>query len=236
MGIGKRWRSRSFALVLTLYLIVLLATTGAGLAFTASVESVLAGRTADDLDHLLAIDSALTCLPLLLLEPSSRPSAPGSSPAAVRRVEATFGPCRVTADVRREREKFSPRAGEAVDSVRARLRELARRHGLPEENVVVWPLVTPPQAPRLRAFMWFDQVVKPMGLEDVFRWRLPAEESSPSRAKKTWSELLTFWSGRSGETLSVDLQTHIENDVRRWYVVVSVQNNRFGVLHWGPTP
>src|SRR5512134_2415805 len=90
---------RSFALVLTLFLVALLAATGAGMALTAAVESVLMGQVAREIEHRLAVDSFLVCLPALLREGRKRSFGPGEGAPHTMRLALDVGDVQVECEV-----------------------------------------------------------------------------------------------------------------------------------------
>ena len=121
---------RSFALVLTIFLVALLATSGVGLALTAATESIATDWGARDLDHRLAVDSLLTCLPQLLRAQENTTTSirpPGHPEPIVLRLSE----CRIQCTVRTERDKLPLGTEAALDTLIGRLRELARTHGRP---------------------------------------------------------------------------------------------------------
>jgi hypothetical protein len=58
---------------------------------------------------------------------------------------------------------------------------------------------------------------------------LETDEDESTRPK-AWSDLVTFWDSPTEEELTLEIETRIENDVRRWYMVVAL-DNRARILH-----
>ncbi|MGD2111017.1 MAG: hypothetical protein PVI86_16695 [Phycisphaerae bacterium] len=221
-------RRTSFALVLVLFLVVLLATTGAGLALTATTESVTAAYVARDLDHRLALESFLLYLPELLERGETSPE-PGARSDVRRRLKLAVGDCRVRCLITPEKEKLH--LASASQDVAARLRELARAHKLDAANIRLRPIQPREDTETLPQFVWFDQVVEAADFEEIFRWVIPDAGDRTQAESKTWSDLISFWGTGQASALALEIQTKVEADVRRWYGVVSVADDNVRV-HW----
>ncbi len=216
---------RSFALVLTVLLVTLLVATGAGVALTAMTESTAAGWAARDLEHRLALDSLLVCLPALMQSESAGTSN-GKIESRRRYYELSVGRCDIRSSTQSEKHKLQ--ISKASGSVADRLQELAREHKLLAANIRSAPIVAIEDAAVPR-YVWFDQLVEPTEFEEVF-WRRPLDEVS-RLDQKTWADLVSFWGGQTGESYSVDVETRIGHDARRWYLIVLIVNGKAKVVY-----
>lgn len=225
-----RIRDRGFALVLTLMLVAMLATTGVGLGLLVSTEAVRSRAVSHALDHRLAVDSLLTFLPKLLAGESDRNHA--GSTDDVKHVLLTVGRVRVECLARPENGKM--RVADASSGKRElpQLQELARSNGLSEQSVVLRPIVESGETRDWPSFLWFDQLIAPRDFEQTFRWRHARKNDGEPHQRKTWSDLLTFWS-TSSQALGLEITTTIQADVRRWYVVVELSGDDVRVLYRG---
>lgn len=225
---------RSFALVLSIMLLVMLTTTGASIALTAASESTMTSWVGRDLDHRLAVDSFLVCLPHLLqthndVDPSSQ-----SNQRAIR-LGLTFGNCRVKCDMRSEASKRLIANVSNLKLTLAELRTMARAHNLPPDNIKLRPVVAHRDTSDLPPFIWFDQVIEPTALEEIFRLALlPDKDDSRATKRTPWSDLVSFWKGAGDSLFSLDMETTIGNDSRRWYLVASLQGQDVELLYRGP--
>ena len=223
-------RRRAFALVLSIFLVAMLATTGVGLALTAATESITAVWVARDLDHRLAVDSFLAFLPQLLkAQPTNSPWS--SIMDDKRRFSLTLGDCHLQCEVKSEKEKLH--IGSDSDQNLGYLREIARSRGLPEDNIKLRPILHSVGKTRLPKFVWFDQIVQPTEFEEVFRWVFPELDDHDTVKRKTWSDLISFWSDAGGTVLALEMETRIACDSRRWFVVVSIIGKDLEVLYRG---
>lgn len=206
-----------FALVLSLVLVALLATTTMSLALLTSTESLAAGAVARDLDHRLALESFLACLPELKAAAPTSPADHG-----VTHMELAFDDVRVACDMRSEAGKHVTTATGTADRAASQLVELARTHDLPVENLRALPIVVRKNQQELPAFVWFDQLIAQTEFEEVFRWRVRNSEQPGPSSRKTWSDLLSFWSGRRASLYGMEIQTRVAQETRRWYVVAEL--------------
>jgi hypothetical protein len=223
-------RRRSFALILSIFLVAMLATTGVGLALTAATESITASWVAHDLDHQLAIDSFLVLLPQFLKAPSA------STPLSFlrddkRHFSIALTGCHVECEVVPEKNKLHIESHS--DQSMARLREIARSHGLPEDNIKLRPILDDDGKTRLPKFVWFDQIIQPTEFEEIFQWVFPEAGDKERVTRKTWSDLISFWSNVGESVLALEIETTIAADSRRWFVVVSTTGKNLEVLYRG---
>jgi hypothetical protein len=226
---------RAAVLVLTLLLLALLAAGGSALSVMGAVESVAGDRVAATLQHTLAVESLLACLPALR---AARPLSgqDDEADAGGERLELTVGRCQVRCVIRPESVKLQLGSDPGTEDTARRLRELARAHHLPEEDVRSLPVAAQTDGPRVAALAWFDQIVQPTEIEEVFRWRFRDDVDPADVEGKTWSDLVTFWRSPSGEPLALEVETRIESDSRLWYVVVTTDGHSSTVLHWSAIP
>lgn len=215
--------SRAFALVVTLLLTAMLAATGAGLSMTICAEGVHAGRVLADLRHELALDSLLTVLPDLLAQ--AEQADPGESPT--RKVHISAGQWQAHAEIHEESSKRLMNTAD-LGAVAYELRALAARHGLPPDNVRPMP-IHETQRQKFGDFLWYDQLIAATEFEEVFRWRYRPSERF-AKSPKCWSDLVTFW---PGQALSMEVETWVGSDVRRWYAVVEIDGDKVRVLYRG---
>ena len=223
---------RSFALVMTLCLLVLLATTGAALCVTGAVEATACAAMAASFEHELAVRSMVLCLPSLrrhLIQPSEQEDR-----TTEERYAVTIGLCDVKCRLRSERGKVQLRSAPPSTETEQMLRRLANDNGLPAEHVRLQPTSPEPIRKELGSFAWFDQVVRTSELGEVFRWRSPEPSSDRGTSRKTWSDLVTFWSSSGAEVLSLEIETRIGNGTRSWYVIVELGSSGPKILHWSP--
>ena len=225
-------QEHAFALLVSLLLVTMLAATGAGLTLFATTESIRADYVALDLDHRLAADSLLVALPKLLAQRSE-----GSEKDLINRdtirLEAVIGSCHVRCAVRPESGKLYLGGRSTPDGYQENLRNLARTNGLPPENIAIRPILGTEETREWPKFLWFDQIVCPTELNEIFHWEVLTKEDEQNKSKrKTWSDLVTFWNAR-GRILALDLTTSIGTDMRRWYWVISVSEGRVEVLYRG---
>jgi hypothetical protein len=225
-------RKRSFILVLTLFLLTLLISTGSTLSVGALVETIACTRLAATLEHELALQSFVNVLPKLWRSRLERRTGQPS----VTRLELSVGRCAVRCDVRPERTKLNLHKITDLNATTQRLKDLARANGLPVEQVRLRPHRNKADEPNATALAWFDQIVQPSGFEEVFHWRLLATDEDESARPKSWSDLVTFWDSTSGEALALEIETRIEDDVRHWYVVVALEGGRARILHRSSIP
>ena len=220
---------RGFALVLSLLLVALLATTTTSLALLTSTESLSAGAVGRDLDHRLALESFLACLPKLRAATPTSPNDRG-----VTRLGLAFDDVRVDCEMRSESGKHLPASTGAADQTASALVQLARTHDLPVENLRALPIVADKDRRELPAFVWFDQMIAQTEFEEVFRWRTQDREQAEPSTRTTWSDLLSFWSGRGGSIYGLEIQTQVARETRRWYVVAELTSGDVAV--WFVTP
>ena len=232
--IGHRVQHRrSFALVLTMFLVALLATTGTGLALTAAAESIMVTWTGRDLDHRLAVDSFISCLPQLRRAQPLETSAAADGSRA-QRLRLTVGECELEGRIRPENGKLQLGAARSADQSAAGLRQLAHAHGLPEENVKLLPIPPQREGATLPSLVWFDQVIQATQFEEIFRWAFPApsDPRSPNATERTaWSDLISFWNAETESVLAIEIETRIGTDARRWYIVAVVADHDVRVLY-----
>jgi len=214
-----------FVLVMTLLLVTLLTATTAALALNLMAESTTTAWVARDLDHRLAVDSLAYCLPELLSKAAVLGQV-GNQRAAERRVELTVGRCEVRCIVQEESNKLHI-ADDTVSTL-DRLRELARSNGLPPQNIALRPTV-PTDDQSVPRFVWFDQIVSPTGVEEMFRRRHVEDEMQ--RDRRAWSDLVSFWSAYADGPLSLQVETQVGSDVRHWYIIVELNGNKTRVLY-----
>jgi len=215
-------------------LVVMLTTTGASIALTATSELIMTSWVGRDLDHRLAVDSFLVCLPHLL-QAHNDPDPSSQSIQRTIRLGLTFGNCRVKCDMRSEASKRLIANVSNLEVTLAELRTMARAHNLPQDNIKLRPVVEHEDISGLPRFIWFDQVIEPTALEEVFRLALlPNTDDSQASERRPWSDLVSFWKGAGDSLFSLDMETTIGNDSRRWYLVASVKGQDVEVLYRGP--
>lgn len=224
------FRNRAFALVLSLLLVAMLATTGVGLGLLASTEVVRSRAVTHALDHRLAVDSLLTFLPKLLEGESDRNHS-GSADDA-KHLVLQVGAVRVECFAHPENIKMSVADGSLGNRILPRLRELAASNGLSEQSVVLRPIIESDETRDWPRYLWFDQIITPTTFEQIFRWRHAPMQGRDARARATWSDLLTFWK-TSNRALSLEITTSIQKDIRRWYVVVDLAGDEVRILFKG---
>lgn len=224
------FRNRAFALVLSLMLVAMLATTGVGLGLLASTEVVRSRSASHALDHRLAVDSLLTFLHKLLEGESDRHHS-GTADAAIH-IVLQVGTVRVECFAHPEEAKMRISDGAGGNRILPRLRELAVSNGLSEQSVVLRPIVESDATRDWPSYLWFDQLIAPTTFEQTFRWRHSPMQGRDARRHKTWSDLLTFWN-TSSRALSLEITTSIQKDIRRWYVVVDLAGDEVRVLYKG---
>lgn len=218
-------RDRAFALVLSLMLVAMLATTSVGLGMLVSTETVRTRAVSRALDHRLAVDSLLAFLPDLLrgsVEQNHAVPADGA-----KHLSLMVGPAQIECFARPENRKTRFAGGAQDTRMVAQLHELARSNGLSEQSVVLRPIVESDETRDWPSFLWFDQLIDPMEFEQTFRWM-----HVDSRQRKTWSDIITFWN-TSKQGLILEISTTIHVDVRRWYVVVELAGDDVRVLYRG---
>ena len=225
-------RKTGFALLMTVFLIALLTATGVGVSMTAMTENINTQRASRNLQHSLAVDSLLACLPAALEHPQPGASVGSEEPAA-RRVHLEIGPCRVDALVRDEAPKWQPPPGLSPEQAMGELKALASANGLAAENLRIRPIVEENRESSSPTFVWFDQFVERSGFEDVFRWDFPGPDEEHVEPKKCWSDAVTFWGDASGEVVSIEVRTRIGDDSRQWYLVASIENDEARELYRG---
>jgi len=231
-GRRGRERCRSFALVIALFLVVLLATTGAGLAMTTTAESFATGWAAHDLHHRLAVDSLLECLPEVLDRGRRAPSSALDSRTPPH-ITLAFADVRIECDIYSERGKLLLGSNQEGTSVERALHDRAREAHLPEENIKLRPIVDSHAAGgRLPRFVWFDQFVKATQVEEAFRRRFASQAAGSEEARKTWSDLVTFWSAANA-VQTLEVETNVAGQRRRWYLVVEREGSLVRVLFRG---
>lgn len=222
-------RPKSFTLVLTLFLVSIVAATGAALSYTATTESLIMEWVANDLDHQLALDSFLVCLPQLLAETKPSTQRPRGN-EAVRYISMEYGRARISCRVSPESGKFHVAKHITSEQLRAELLHLARSNGLSAENIRPQPVIGGKEADRTAAYYWFDQIINPTAFEEIFRWSSPRPEGAKEPVKHTWSDLVSFWNTSQGDLLALEVETTIGSDSRRWYVIVRVAGAKTEVL------
>ena len=225
---------RSFALLLTMLLVAQLAVVGSQLSMLVAAESLMVGRVASDLDHELAVDSFLVCLPSLLKQSQDTPGHGSAATPAVRTMELIIGRCHILCEARSEAGKQSVTSrGSNINSL---LRELARSNGLPLESIVLRPIAHPRGKKPWPEYFCFDQIIQPHEFEEIFHWRLSSSllaKASGLTPRPTWSDLISLWHDGTGDTYGLTCVTTIGNDRRRWYVVCSISGDETKVLFRG---
>src|ERR1043166_2458757 len=177
-----RYRARSFTLVLTLFLAVMIVVTTGALALTGSVESLAASQHAELFEHELAVDNYVACLPQLL---KTAHEASGDHPKTLR-LEMSYNSCTMTGLVSSEGDKLNLATTTDLASLAAKLRDLAQRNGLPEASVRILPLAKEPASAMGNRLFWFSQIVQPTQYEEVFHWAIPELAANENPQQKTW--------------------------------------------------
>lgn len=222
---------RGFTLVLVLFLIVLLAASGSGLAFVSATEGMRSRWLSQELDHRLIAESVIAVLPNIVTGLDATPSS-GDSGTNRRRFELAYGDCRAVVAVVTERDKrLIDRHANPADIQRL-LRSIARSHDLPPQTIREVTLAGNPASNDDVGLVWFDQIIRRQNVEDVFPWLDLVPNPRRSSQKSTWSDLITFW---PSATHSLVMHTVIEHDIRRWYAVVKISDGGIETLHLGRT-
>lgn len=224
------FRNRAFALVLSLMLVAMLATTGVGLGLLASTEVVRSRSASHALDHRLAVDSLLTFLPKLLEGESERHHSGTADDA--KHLVLQVGAVRVECFAHAEDGKMRIPDGAGGNRILPRLRELARSNGLSELSIVLRPIVESDGTQDWPRYLWFDQLITTTDFEQTFRWRHSSMPGEEAPRHTTWSDLLTFWN-TSKHALALEITTSIQTNIRRWYVVVDLTGDKVRVLYRG---
>ena len=219
-------RPKSFALVMTLLLVVLLATTGAGLSLTTASERVLVAWVARELDHRLALESFLRLFPELMAHAQTE-SVHQSKGGSATLYELSFANCRVIGRARPEKGKLQLGMNSQVNV--GRLRDLARANDLPGDNIQPLPIQDNENFLSPYRFVWFDQIVAQTEFEEVFPWRIDTKADENNR-RRPWSDLVTFWPTDSGTVLGLTIWTTVDSDEREWYVIVRIRGRKIEEL------
>ncbi len=182
-------RRRSIALILTLLLVTLLATTTAQLATATSVESIVVARQHNGLQHTLAVDSAMRLIERLVVDDASISrdlDAVGS-----HALDLAVGTCDVRVRVTDDGAKFDVNAFADDGSERQlkrKLRRLARSVRMPMPELDIRPVVD--EEALDRRIPWFDQLFDHVQPTEVFRW-------DDTSVDAVWSDVIScFGSGR----------------------------------------
>lgn len=181
-------RQSGIALIMTLMLVALLAALGAGLATSTSIESIRASRTANDLQHTLAVDSALRRFV------RTDPSKLQLTASGDRWFELYVGDCAVRCRVANDAAKLDVAAfaDEGQKNLLERkLRDLARRMDLPEVHVDARPVHKNwRKRDRVASFVWFDQLFVAPEIGVTFS-DLDTVIANPEQI--VWSDVVTLW-------------------------------------------
>ena len=183
-------RRRGFALIITLMLVVLLATTMAQLATVTSVESIRIERRVNTLTHELAADSALRVAAQRLRNGSAVVSDIDRLGSHVFTMK--LGRCRVRCRIADDGAKFDVRAFDQDSTafpLRRKLEALGRRFALTETRIRLKPLAADSRPPSQR-YVWFDQLFESPDPGALFCW-------TPDEPYVAWSDVVTcFGTGR----------------------------------------
>ncbi len=223
---------RGYALVLSLFLIGLLAASSGGLAMLTATESIRSAWVARDLDHRLAVESLMACLPDLLAKPNDAPTDIENK-TNERVLRLTLGDCAVMCRVTPEAGKLNMSAGSQARDASDQLRALGQTNGLPPEHVQFTPIVDSQKTRGWPKALWFDQVVRAHDIDEMFPWPVDNPAVKPKSPKPSWSDHLSFWPAAQGQTWSLLVTTSIEADRRRWYVVATIVDGRAHPLYLG---
>lgn len=215
-------KKRGFALVIVIALLALTSAATVGLALAVGVRATQAAWVAADLDHELAVDSLVAVLPGLLAS-ADKIEAHGGRERDEQFVELTVGTCEVRCLVRRGRPYLQVNALGTGDETRIRglLSSLARDHGWPAETIALRPIVADQDTQALRAYLWFDQLIRPQSPGEIFPWLTEPTGKSPDGLKDTWSDAVSFWNeGPASARLHV--LTRCDTTRRRWFLIVAL--------------
>ena len=221
-------RKSAFALVLAILLVALLATSGVGLALTAMGESTIAEWSVHELDHQLAVDSAVRMLPrLLATETSSRRT---QITGDKMRMSLSVGSIGVTLWAQPEGSKL--RAGGTLNdsTLMEQLNRIALDEGWPVDNILLHPLLSDLKDLKLPRFVCLDQLVRPTGLEEMY----VRPDSSVDRSRQhlvAWSDRVTFWSSAVGRVYALNIKSQSGSDNRWWYAVVAIGSGDPRILY-----
>lgn len=215
-------RVHSFALVLVLFLMAMMAAGGAALGMMASTESLLCRYAASDLDHGLAVDSMIKLLPDLLPHAKEEPHATNQGQA--KRLELSVGQVEVTCLIRADSAKTSVIDGPA-DAAAATLRQIAQENGMNPEHIQPRPIVAGAAGEKTQVhdFVWFDQVIDQQDFEEILPWTIPEPGHLDNPPRKTWSDLITFW---GNDALCLFVRTSLSSDVRHWFIVLQLTDGK----------
>lgn len=219
------------ALVMCLFLVTMLVSTGSTLAMLAATETVRADHEALNLDHELAVSSLIAYLPLIMAGQEKNNAAHGHATGGSR-ITLAFGECEIHCRVMDESSKLSISTATSADRLGSQLQSLARENGLPADNIHVRPIVESPATKGWPELVWFEQLTAQTEFEEVFHRRRLSAEAEPSE-RHPWSDLVTFWKSGAGKVVGLDIQTTVGRSVQRHYVVVVLTKGKADVLYRG---
>jgi len=184
----------------------------------ASIESVNVNWIVRSFQHRLTLDSFIITLPAMFAQAKSKPM---SKEDRGYRLEVRFGDCMATGVVRPESGKLLINANGMGSNLLQTLRALAAENGLSDKNLRLIPVIPMDRQKGIPNYVSFDQVISSTEFEEVFRWRFLDWDADAQSVRRVWSDILTFWSDSEGSLFSIELETRIRTDARRWYVVFS---------------
>ncbi len=195
---------QGFALVATMFLIVLMIAITAQLATATSIESLVTTRRRSTLAHQLAVDSAM----LLIADQLN-----SKSQSALRimtdldltgasRLEIDVGQVAIACDIRDDGAKLNPALwprDDQKDKLIRKLEGLALSRNLAGTTVRPRPtrpprLTTPNAGNQGSRYIWFDQLFQDLPAGMLVGWQ---DDMDNGDDESVWSDVLTLWgSGR----------------------------------------
>lgn len=185
---------RAVALIITLLLVMLIATTVAQLTTSISVAGLEFRRRSHDIAHRLAVDSALRYLAQLVKASTFQDELDYRGEYIV---DLELGMCHIQCRVSDDGAKFDPNA--FVDPgdekpLRRKLRDLASVHGLTRNDIRLQPI---PKSERAEGLPFFslDQLLRNLSPEDLRQWQNEGatflEVGSTDDRPIIWSDIVT---------------------------------------------
>lgn len=229
-GDSASTQQRSFALIVTLMLVVLLATTATQLVTATSVEALRVSRGASTPAHELAVDSVLMVAAERLR----------NHPTVVRDLdrlghhvfEIHLGECHVHCRIVDDGAKFDVAAFAADGQshlLTRKLRMLSRSFGLTGTLVRLRPVVTDSDS-QPRRYVWFDQLLDDPNPSALFDWTRNGQ-------RVVWSDVVTCFGGgvvdarRARREVLAALFDDVDRSLTR--KIVTAREKRSDVDAWG---
>jgi hypothetical protein len=116
----------------------------------------------------------------------------------------------------------------------ADLRDLSRRHGLPESSIHIGRLDAWKEGESGKV-SWFSQFLIPSKYEEVFHWPQSGEVDENPTSAARWSQLVSLWKEEGAELIAMELETSIRGGSPCcWFLVVSVKEGQAETVYLGP--